>query len=72
MVNGCAFLAKVAVLWLLFSSGDVSFVRCIMIFDGLNNTSSMKEEPCMTGGLVPGTRKIKGSVLGRLPYYLVW
>ncbi len=29
-------------------------------------------EPCRTGGLVPGMREIKGSVLGRLPYYLVW
>ena len=29
-------------------------------------------EPCRTGGLVPGIREIKGSVLGRLPYYLVW
>ncbi len=29
-------------------------------------------EPCRTGGLVPRMREIKGSVLGRLPYYLVW
>ncbi len=29
-------------------------------------------EPCRTGGLVPGIREIKGAVLGRLPYYLVW
>ena len=29
-------------------------------------------EPCRTGGLVPGMRDIKGSVLGRLSYYLVW
>jgi len=26
----------------------------------------------MTGGLVPGTREIKGAVLDRLPYHLVW
>jgi len=30
------------------------------------------EEPCRTGGLVPGMREIKGAMLGRLPYYLVW
>ncbi len=33
---------------------------------------AFKKEPCRTGGLVPGTREIKGAVLGRLPYYLVW
>jgi hypothetical protein len=31
-----------------------------------------REEPCRTGGLVPGMREINGAVLGRLPYYLVW
>jgi len=35
-------------------------------------TLSSQVEPCRTGGLVPGMREIKGSVLGRLPYYLVW
>lgn len=30
------------------------------------------EELCRTGWLVPGTREIKESVLGPLPYFLVW
>jgi len=33
--------------------------------------SKRTKEPCMAGGLVPGTSEIKGAVLGRLPYYVV-
>lgn len=34
--------------------------------------SDADREPCMTRGLVPGAKEIKGSVLGRLRYYYVW
>jgi len=29
-------------------------------------------EPCKTMGLVPEKKEIKGAVLGRPPYYIVW
>ena len=42
------------------------------VLQGLFALSSLIAEPCRTGGLVPGMREIKGSMLGRLLYYLVW